>query len=94
MTVMKQTLVAILLLFQNAAIGKEQPKHVFLTVNDAILKGQTFSLPASGVSYHAFQSLPYAEPPIRDLRFKPPVPRGLPQSGNFDATRDLPACPQ
>ncbi len=61
----------------------------------ASVKGFTGAAPGSGARFHSFQRLPYAEPPLRELRFRPPVARpALPSSGSFDATRDLPACPQ
>ncbi len=40
-----------------------------------------------------FLGIPYAEPPLGDLRFKPPAPR-KPWQGTFDASRFGPAGPQ
>ncbi|XP_071447523.1 juvenile hormone esterase-like [Hetaerina americana] len=41
----------------------------------------------------SFRGIPYAKPPIGDLRFAPPKPLG-PWEGVLDATRDAPVCIQ
>ncbi|KAJ2949163.1 hypothetical protein O0L34_g6104 [Tuta absoluta] len=46
-----------------------------------------------GVKYFAFQGIPYAEKPIGDLRFKPPVPK-KPWSEELDASHPGRVCPQ
>lgn len=46
-----------------------------------------------GNLFYAFRNLPYAKPPVGNLRFKPPEP--LDQWGGvLDATEDGPMCPQ
>ncbi|MDG2303970.1 MAG: carboxylesterase family protein [Candidatus Binatia bacterium] len=40
-----------------------------------------------------FLGIPYAEPPVGNLRFKPPVPTA-PWTGTFNAASFGPACPQ
>ncbi|KAL9095027.1 MAG: hypothetical protein Q9165_002629 [Trypethelium subeluteriae] len=40
-----------------------------------------------------FYGIPFAEPPIGDLRWEPAVPKS-PLNGTFDATSFSPACPQ
>jgi para-nitrobenzyl esterase len=40
-----------------------------------------------------FKGIPYAEPPVGELRFKPPKPV-KPWSDTYDATEYSPVCPQ
>ena len=47
----------------------------------------------SGRGIKAFLSVPYAEPPIGDLRFQPPVPK-LPWEGFIPAVTDNKVCVQ
>ena len=42
---------------------------VILETNQGILKGETLSS-RDGRPYYAFYSIPYAEPPVGDLRFQ------------------------
>jgi len=42
---------------------------------------------------HYFKGVPFAEPPVGDLRFAPPQPP-VPWQGTRDATEDGPICPQ
>ncbi|KAJ4393032.1 hypothetical protein N0V93_002238 [Gnomoniopsis smithogilvyi] len=46
---------------------------------------------AEGLS--TFQGIPYAQPPVGDLRLRPPQPITTPL-GTIDATKDAKACPQ
>lgn len=46
---------------------------------------------AEGLS--TFQGIPYAQPPVGDLRLRPPQPITTPL-GTIDATQDAKACPQ
>lgn len=41
-----------------------------------------------------FFSIPYAKPPVRDLRFAPPVSHTDAYDGILDGTVAAPACPQ
>ncbi|CAC5415633.1 Putative inactive carboxylesterase 4,Juvenile hormone esterase [Mytilus coruscus] len=44
-------------------------------------------------NYHVFKRVPFAKPPIGDLRFKEPVPHGM-WSGTLNATTFGPSCMQ
>ncbi|XP_052860074.1 esterase B1-like [Anopheles cruzii] len=44
-----------------------------VTVKQGKLRGVTSTLP-NGAQYHYFKGIPYAEPPVGRLRFRPPVP--------------------
>ncbi|XP_067639389.1 venom carboxylesterase-6 [Eurosta solidaginis] len=46
-----------------------------------------------GRHMRAFMGVPYAEPPVGELRFKPPVPHA-PWAGERQATQDSPKCIQ
>ncbi|XP_063700317.1 juvenile hormone esterase-like [Culicoides brevitarsis] len=43
--------------------------------------------------FHAFRGIPYAKPPLGELRFKDPVPI-LPWKSVLDCTEEAPMCPQ
>lgn len=47
----------------------------------------------NGAPFHAFLAIPYAEPPVGELRFKEPVTHSG-WSGERDASQDAPVCPQ
>ncbi|KAJ9594872.1 hypothetical protein L9F63_013833 [Diploptera punctata] len=47
----------------------------------------------SGRTFHAFLGIPYAQPPVGDLRFKAPEPPGM-WPGVLNATADGPMCMQ
>lgn len=46
-----------------------------------------------GREIFAFQGIPYAKPPVGELRFKPPQP-AEPWTGVLDATKEAPVCVQ
>uniref|UniRef100_A0A336K9Q0 carboxylesterase n=1 Tax=Culicoides sonorensis TaxID=179676 RepID=A0A336K9Q0_CULSO len=47
----------------------------------------------TGKQYFAYRGIPYAKPPIHDLRFEPPEPLGT-WDGVLNATNYGPVCPQ
>ncbi|CAH1781138.1 unnamed protein product [Owenia fusiformis] len=46
------------------------------------------------LTYREYLGIPYAEPPVGDLRFRPPKPLKKKWSGVLDATKHGPACMQ
>ncbi|VVC41617.1 Carboxylesterase type B, conserved site,Carboxylesterase, type B,Carboxylesterase type B [Cinara cedri] len=56
------------------------------------LKGKNY-VSRSGRNYFAFQGIPYAKPPVGNLRFKPPEPASS-WNGILNATVEPPACIQ
>ena len=71
---------------------------------DSFVTLQTKIGPTSGLSssvdinnvtkyYTIFKKVPFAKPPVGDLRFRKPVPHGS-WTGTIDATRFGPSCIQ
>ncbi|KAF2879714.1 hypothetical protein ILUMI_26464 [Ignelater luminosus] len=56
------------------------------------LRGQ-FLRTSNNRKISAFTAIPYAEPPVGDLRFEPPRPPS-PWSGVLNASQSHPICPQ
>ncbi|KAJ3645076.1 hypothetical protein Zmor_022763 [Zophobas morio] len=61
-----------------------------LTIDQGTLRGST-STDLRGNTYFKFQGIPYAKPPLGELRFKAPVP-AEPWTGVFDATKEGQVC--
>ncbi|XP_026319308.1 carboxylesterase 1F-like [Hyposmocoma kahamanoa] len=65
---------------------------VQVEVTEGILEGETINNPFGG-TYHSFKGIPFAEPPVGDLRFKAPQPL-KPWSGVRSAKEHGPICYQ
>ncbi|XP_045478007.1 uncharacterized protein LOC123683151 [Harmonia axyridis] len=69
-------------------------KAAVITVDTPLgLYGGCYLTSRLGKTIYTFRGIRYAEPPINELRFKPPVPV-KPHNGIYDATKDGPVCPQ
>ncbi|KAL3282162.1 hypothetical protein HHI36_005357 [Cryptolaemus montrouzieri] len=69
--------------------GKQNPR---VTISDGIVEGKILKT-KEGREFQAFQGIPFAEPPVGDLRFRSPVPK-KPWSMVLDATKPHTVCPQ
>lgn len=65
---------------------------VILTTALGKVRG-TYLTSSSGRIFYAFRGIPYAKPPVGDLRFKAPQPIDQ-WNGILNATQDGPMCPQ
>lgn len=63
-----------------------------VTTSDGKIEGTTMESRRS-VTFHAFLKIPFAKPPIGDLRFKDPLPND-PWTGVLNGTEYGPACSQ
>jgi para-nitrobenzyl esterase len=69
------------------AAGGAQAQAVKVSVEGGVLAGE------ANDRAHVFRNIPFAAPPVGDLRWAPPRPP-RPWSGERDATRNGPSCPQ
>merc|ERR1719150_3674772 len=67
-------------------------EDVTITLNKGKLKGERMDY-EFGQFYYAFKGIPYAKPPVKELRFQPPVPVESWEEVR-DATEDGHLCPQ
>lgn len=70
----------------------DTPKEVIVKTANGYISGLELQDYNNNL-YYAFQSVPYAQPPIGDLRFLPPK-ESLPWVGVKDGTRESPQCVQ
>ncbi|KAF5307859.1 hypothetical protein FQR65_LT06591 [Abscondita terminalis] len=66
--------------------------YVKITIDQGILQGKK-EISRNGRTFNAFTGIPYAKPPINNLRFQPPVAASK-WKGIFDATKPHPRCLQ
>ncbi|XP_047109112.1 esterase FE4-like [Schistocerca piceifrons] len=66
--------------------------YATVCVAEGALHGRVSST-ATGCKYYSFQGVPYARPPVGQLRFKPPQPPE-PWTGTRDATKEGNVAPQ
>ncbi|KDR24380.1 Esterase FE4 [Zootermopsis nevadensis] len=62
-------------------------------IHEGFIRGTTLSSIRSNLTFFAFMGIPYARPPIGELRFKAPQPADS-WSGVRNATVEGPSCPQ
>lgn len=76
----------------NLVNRNSRPKMTIITIKSGKIRG-TILKSWKQTNFFAFRGIPYACPPIGDLRFKAPVPI-KPWLNILDCTKDGPACPQ
>ncbi|XP_034949536.1 juvenile hormone esterase-like [Chelonus insularis] len=54
-------------------INKAEKKSKIILVRNQLVQGRILHTALRNVEYSAFKGIPYAKPPVGDLRFKPPV---------------------
>ncbi|XP_058463050.1 esterase B1-like [Malaya genurostris] len=64
---------------------------VILQIKPGKILGQKKKLP-NGASFYRFSGIPYAKPPVGELRFKPPVPLEQFDQDILDCTRERNIC--
>ncbi|XP_049937714.1 acetylcholinesterase-like [Schistocerca serialis cubense] len=67
-------------------------EDVYATVEQGMLRGAVVTSEL-GQQYASFRGVPYAEPPLGELRFQAPRPAAS-WNGRRDALQQAPACPQ
>jgi len=81
-----------ILLLLNCILGLTQAEEVTVTLDKGKLSGQRLDHDF-GQFYYAFRGIPYAKPPVRELRFQAPE-EVEPWAEFLDATEDGNLCPQ
>nr|AGT95755.1 carboxylesterase A4 [Locusta migratoria] len=73
-------------------MASSESEYVTVCVAEGALRGRVCRT-ATGCHYYSFQGVPYAQPPVGQLRFKPPQPP-QPWTGTRDATKEGSVAPQ
>ncbi|XP_066249553.1 carboxylesterase 4A-like [Euwallacea similis] len=71
--------------------GGNATNHLILQISSGQIKGRELLLGGSNQIYYAFQGIPYAKPPVNDLRFREPLPIEK-WNGTLKAAQEAPRC--
>lgn len=83
----------LLLLSLGQCFAVTLPRTDVINTKSGPVRGVVKKTAWNSLEYSAFLGIPYAEPPLADLRFKPPVPKA-PWKEVFEAVEEGNACPQ
>ncbi|XP_078042538.1 juvenile hormone esterase-like [Augochlora pura] len=79
-----------ILLLSSECFGQQKP---VVQTNSGPVQGEIKETVLLKKPYQSFRGIPYAKPPLGDLRYQPPVP-AEPWQQTLNATKDASACPQ
>ncbi|GAB6029208.1 hypothetical protein CHUAL_004979 [Chamberlinius hualienensis] len=80
------------LIFYASIVKSVSSANVIVTTANGDVRGTT-TTSYSGRTFYAFRGIPYAQPPVGNLRFQPPLPAKN-WSGTFNATENGDICIQ
>nr|AEE62728.1 unknown [Dendroctonus ponderosae] len=89
----KQTLLILVLCLGYQINLATCEETVELTIPDGTIRGQVNSTVRENVTFYSFRGIPYAQPPVGNLRFASPVKNSA-WSGVYNATYDRSECYQ
>ena len=73
-------------------------EDIIVNTENGAVKGEKRTNTDDNSEYYAFQAIPYASPPVSELRFKPPKEISVNRKTTYDASNpnkgDLKTCPQ
>ncbi|XP_013119080.1 acetylcholinesterase isoform X1 [Stomoxys calcitrans] len=84
-------LATLVILLRMTALASAMTDHLIVQTTSGPVRGR--SVTVQGREVHVFTGIPYAKPPVDDLRFRKPVP-AEPWHGVLDATRLPATCVQ
>jgi len=84
-----KVVISLFLFYVVAFASQDAPE---IKIEQGVLSGR-YQKTWKGRTFSAFSGIPYAEPPVGDLRFKPPVP-AKPWKNILDASKLPSICPQ
>ncbi|KAJ3635702.1 hypothetical protein MTP99_008591 [Tenebrio molitor] len=67
--------------------------NLMVSTKNGLIRGREAQTIELNLTYYAYQGIPFAEPPVGNLRFEPPVPKNN-WEGTLDATKDGNICVQ
>ncbi|GLV38841.1 alpha-Esterase-2 [Carabus blaptoides fortunei] len=85
--------IVLLFLFLISCVSAEVNVSPTVRISSGLIEGRCVTNSVSGKPYYAFQGIPYAQPPVGELRFKAPI-KPKPWNGTLPTQVDGPQCVQ